>query len=124
MSHHLTYEQRLEVHRKHVEAGGGYASIIADNPQNDLDGRPVGNWRFEFCTRCGLPARPTCDHEHMFWTHRPGCRKYDAATFSVPEGLVDDFSKAFPQAAEMAGLAGEDCTGCLLLCPLCGADGT
>jgi hypothetical protein len=135
MSHQLTRDQHREVHQKHIAEAGGWASrqIIAEASWDGFPKHvqqaliathqarlPIGPWTMtvEVCIRCGFTEHVTCNHSWLYWTHRPGCRLYDPATISVPEGLVQAWQEDTPDRP------GDDCTGCLLLCPLCGADGT
>jgi hypothetical protein len=129
MSHHLTPDQRLEVHRKHVEKNGGtsYRPIeleIRDRQSETDIGPLIANIRFEVCLVCGLMSPIACDHGASVWTHRPGCPKFtidDFGGLEVPEGLFQPYSEKLFGSIDVPS---EDCGGCLLVCPVCRADGT
>lgn len=125
MTHHLTPEERLTVHRAHAQKDGGYSSraleftILEDLMDSDS---AIAEIHFEYCRECGLISPVGCDHGHMIWTHRPGCQRYGTDDREpLPEGLVKTYAEAFPNHPESTD---DYCEGCLLICTVCGADGT
>lgn len=123
MSHPLTNEARAEIHEAH---GGnlemipvyGIAYVESSMIPNMQMGEGVppalANYKFEICPTCGYFSSVACTHGSMEWRHLPACPKNN--DFSLPEGLIPQSESSTP--------GGEDCTGCVLVCPVCKADGT
>lgn len=135
MSHHLGPDARLRVHQDHVSKEGSYTSVrvtgVAEMlteffpghiPEDKDPGLVQAEYHFSVCVQCGLISSVGCDHGKSVWTHREGCEKY-TDEMKLPHGLVRPYSQAFPQTPNENFTDGE-CIGCLLLCPICKADGT
>lgn len=132
MSHHLNINQREDVHTAHMRRDGHASFLIATATQTFqlglVESRPfsfTAELSFEICMACGWMTRPDCQHGEgtgkMMWTHRPGCpdtRSHPLPYVYIPPGLVKTFGEAFPDSPSGT------CEGCLLICPICGADGT
>jgi hypothetical protein len=140
MSHHLNLDRHLEIHDEHRRADGHHSTrIIEVNvPLSDIVGfehelivrtHAVAPHRrrimavsltVEICNECGLNVGMSCQHGMSYWTHRPGCPRHDP---SLP--LVWSMYRTYAEAlfADPAAPS-ESCSGCLLVCPVCKADGT
>lgn len=140
MSHHLTRDQHREVHRAHIERDGMHSSrqlplvvplanlhgvehelVVRthDLRQHHRASAAGVNMTVEVCVQCGIVERIVCDHGMSFWTHRVGCPKHDP---SLP--IVWSMYRPTWDAGVDAGPPDESCDGCLLVCPICKADGT
>lgn len=135
MSHHLTPEKRLDVHQAHVQKDGGYSSrpLSFEVPEIETDGSQqigiLATIVMEYCSTCGLFSTVGCEHGHMIWTHREGClnqtltpdHPHSRPQVALPKGLVKTYAETFPDHTVEER---KNCEGCLLICPVCGADGT
>lgn len=127
MSHHLTPHQREDVHQAHVLRDGGTAARPVQLEVRDQQ-TLIANVSFEVCLACGFASGVGCDHGAMFWTHRPGCPQFNPQVFGftsedqMPVGLYKRYEELWPEGS--LEVATVDCGGCLLVCPLCRADGT
>jgi hypothetical protein len=139
MTHHLTTPIHEQVHKAHQSLDGHYSlrQVKAKVTLADFEGtehrkiiesrKPTNHVQasklfveltIEICTQCGFVERALCHHGLSYWTHRPGCSRYNPDEDKLPVGLIRVYSdKMFPTP-------NPDCTGCLLLCPVCKADGT
>ena len=89
----------------HTDEGGYSERFLTVPIYSPLDPKKLlGDLSVHICTKCPH-VRAICDHILNTWTHLPDCDGYST------EQARD--SKDAP-----------DCSGCLLKCDLCGADGT
>ena len=82
------------LHNKHVEEAGGYAATSL--VLQDERGYKV---QIEICTTCHLIERAVCEHTNCSW--------YDKAGIKIPKENLHEHPD-----------------GVLLICDLCGIDGT
>lgn len=137
MSHHLNRDAHRHVHDQHRHQDGMHSSrqIKVRVPLADFHGKehegivrthalPPHRARetylemtVEICMQCGFTEHVICHHGLSIWTHRVGCPKY-RNEFDLPPGLIRGHREAISETPD------EDCSGCLLLCPVCKNDGT
>jgi len=140
MTHHLPLAIREQIHSAHTRGGGGCSlrQVTAKVTLADFEGEehrliaealqtPTEKRRryvevlTQICVQCGLVVSVECLHGMMYWTHRPGCSRYapdDWDNPSIPYGLYQHYKDAIGPRPDPA------CKGCLLICPVCKADGT
>lgn len=137
MSHHMNRDEHRGVHDAHRQANGMHSSrlIKVKVPLADLHGaehegvmrthalpphraREAGlEMTIEVCIQCGFVEHVICHHGMSIWTHRPGCPRY-TNEFDLPIGLIRGHREMITEQPST------DCSGCLLLCPICKNDGT
>lgn len=138
MTHHLNPNIHEQVHEAHIRRDGMHSlrqitakvtlSDFVDDEHETLaralhsvsdQRRKYVELTIEVCVQCGFIERTTCHHGMSFWAHRPGCPKFDPQVFpNLPVGLYRHYEDAMSTEPK------EDCSGCLLVCPVCKADGT
>lgn len=138
---HLSKDAHEAVHLQHVQRDGMYSSrqISVEVPLASFHGvehqlvvkthalqqhhrakQAHVDMTIEVCVQCGLTLGVVCHHGMSYWTHREGCPNFDPRVFddNLPEGLYQHYKDAIGHRPD------PNCTGCLLVCPVCKNDGT